>query len=117
MTAEAALVIRDVAVVVGSIAALCTALVVIARSPIIGRPIAWAWHRLVVDPLALWFGRIVRDEARVVTSPIALQLDRLTQDAEDLRAQIQREHDRTTRLEGCIARIAGIDPNKEKKAS
>lgn len=47
------------ATVLGLTAASVTAIVVIVKSPIFGRPIVYVWNKLVAEPVARWFKEVV----------------------------------------------------------
>ena len=86
------------AAIIASVAAIVTALGVIAKSPF-GRPLKWIWRRLVADPLAGWLEREAR---RVVADVVHEKL--MTPNGGASLADVAREiHN--------IRRQLGIEPS------
>ena len=83
--------------IVGAIAAIVTALGVIAKSPF-GRPLKWVWRRLVADPFSGWLEREAR---RVVADVVHEKL--MTPNGGASLADVAREVHR-------IRRHLGIEP-------
>lgn len=51
----------DVALVLGALLGISAALVGLAKSPVVGKPLTWVWQRLVLWPVGGWFRHIVAD--------------------------------------------------------
>jgi ABC-type transport system involved in cytochrome c biogenesis permease subunit len=69
----------EVAAALGLIAGIITALGVIAKSEVIGRPVRYAWSHLVAQPVSLWFRSeitavVVPEVERVVAAALKEQM-------------------------------------------
>ena len=62
-------------------AAICTALSVLAKNRYIGRPLKWIWRRLVSDPLSTWFNTLLDHKLEPIRAELSFNSGATTKDA------------------------------------
>lgn len=97
-------VLVDIGVVAGIVAALSAA----AKVPVVGKPIHFVWRRLVSEPLAAWFTRLITDTMRPEVEKLHGRINDLRDTLAPMAQEMKPNGGKSMKDQVC--RIAGDPP-------